>query len=65
MDPDGIGYIDRAMLKVYTQRILDSVNPNAPFDEEGFEVGFQALDHDSDGKITLDDIIWFTCIQNE
>ena len=65
MDPEGVGYIDRPMLRTYTQRILDAVNPDAPFDEDGFEQGFQVLDHDQDGKITLSDLIWFTCSKRE
>lgn len=60
MDPSGVGYVDRPMLREYTQRIKDVVNPDEPFDEDGFDVGFQVLDHDGDNIITLEDVIWFT-----
>lgn len=40
MDPSGVGYVDRPMLREYTQRIKNFVNPDEPFDEDGFDVGF-------------------------
>ena len=60
IDTEGRGYIDRAMLRSYCQRIIDVVNRNEPFDETSFELGFLALDTDADNRITLQDLIQFT-----
>ena len=40
IDTQGIGHIDRGMLKTYCTRVKAFVQPNVPFDEEGFEKGF-------------------------
>lgn len=60
IDRNGVGYIDRPMLREYCTTILRHVNPQAPFDEQGFESGFKALDQNHDNKITLLDLINFT-----
>ena len=54
-----MGYIDREMLRAYTERIRQFVNPNSPFDEVGFELGFQSLDRDNDQKISVQDLYAF------
>ena len=59
IDTVGQGYIDRPMLREYVERIRAFVCPDTPFDEEGFEAGFQKLDRDQDDKITLMDLAQF------
>ena len=54
------GYIDKSALRRYTIRQLKEVSPNTMFDETDFQAGFRILDHDSDGKITLTDLIRFS-----
>ena len=59
IDDQNLGYIDKSALRRYTIRQLKEVSPQTMFDENDFQAGFRKLDHDSDGKITLTDLIRF------
>ena len=59
IDRDGVGYIDRDMLKDYCRRIISFVEPGGHVDEPDFENGFMRLDSDGDGKVTFSDILTF------
>ena len=47
------------MLRVYTERILRYVQPDGTVDEDSLEAGFKALDRNKDGRITLEDLVYF------
>ena len=53
IDLNGVGYIDRAMLRDYCKRVLSAVSPGKPVDAAALEHGFRVLDADGDGRITL------------
>ena len=53
------------MLREYTEHIRQFVYPGTPFDEESFELGFQKLDSDGDGKIVLQDLCQFAAANRE
>ena len=53
IDLNGVGYIDRAMLRDYCKRVLSAVSPGKPVDAAALENGFRVLDADGDGRITL------------
>ena len=57
------GFIDKAALRRYTLRQLKEVSPNTVYNEEDFLAGFRIIDTDSDGKITLTDLIRFSSKQ--
>ena len=60
MDDIGQGYVTHDMLRRYTKREMKAVSPTTAFNEEDFLAGFDKLDRDLDGKITLYDIVFFT-----
>lgn len=59
IDTSGVGYIDRAMMRAYCERILKFVSPDQAVEEASLEAGFNTLDADSDGRITLEDLARF------
>ena len=60
MDDISQGYVTHDMLRRYTKREMQAVSPTTVFNEEDFLAGFDKLDRDLDGRITLYDIVFFT-----
>ena len=63
IDTKGAGFIDRQMMHDYCQRVLDFACPGKPVDKVALENGFQTLDSNGDGLITLEDIKRFAISQ--
>ena len=63
IDDKNQGFIDKAALRRYTLRQLKEVSPHTVYNEEDFLAGFRIIDTDSDGKITLTDLIRFSSKQ--
>ena len=63
IDTRRAGSIDRPALRAYLERIRGYVSPGTQFDEQSFEAGFQVLDRDGDGRVTLEDLFAFTRAQ--
>ena len=45
--------LTRDDIRVWTKAIMAKKHPDVPFDENAFEKGFQSLDQDKDGKVTV------------
>ena len=48
--------ITKEAMRHFTVNMLEHLNPDAPFDEEAFEVGFKQLDKNADGLLEYDEL---------